>query len=98
MGWNRLWKKASSNESTTYSTARGNFKAAYDWHQKYSALKDRTFNQENSDRLNRLNTAYEAAQREIAEHFAGLDLPKLGYEVTEHASTEAATHYVLSKR
>lgn len=44
--------------------ARGNFKAAYDWHQKYTALKDRTFNQENSDRLNRLNTAYEAAQRE----------------------------------
>lgn len=44
--------------------ARGNFRAAYDWHQKYTTLKDRTFNQENSDRLNRLNTAYEAAQRE----------------------------------
>lgn len=44
--------------------ARGNFKGAYDWHQKYSALKDRTFNQDNSDRLNRLNTAYEATQRE----------------------------------
>lgn len=44
--------------------ARGNFRAAFDWHQKYSALKDKTFNQENSDRLNRLNTAYEAAQRE----------------------------------
>jgi tetratricopeptide (TPR) repeat protein len=44
--------------------ARGNFKAAYDLHQKYSALKDRTFNQQNSDRLNRLNAAYEATQRE----------------------------------
>ena len=44
--------------------ARGNFRAAYDWHQKYSALKDRTFNQQNSDRLNRLNAAYEATQRE----------------------------------
>jgi tetratricopeptide (TPR) repeat protein len=44
--------------------ARGNFKAAYDWHQKHAALKDKTFNQENSDRLNRLNAAYEAAQRE----------------------------------
>jgi tetratricopeptide (TPR) repeat protein len=44
--------------------ARGNFRVAYDWHQKYSALKDLTFNQENSDRLNRLNAAYEAAQRE----------------------------------
>jgi dihydrofolate reductase len=30
--------------------------------------------------------------------FAGLDLPKLGYQVTEQAPTEAATHYVLSKR
>ena len=30
--------------------------------------------------------------------FAGLDLPELGYDVTEHAATEAATHYVLSKR
>ena len=30
--------------------------------------------------------------------FAGLDLPKLGYEVTEHVSTEAAMHYVLSRR
>ena len=44
--------------------ARGNFKDAYDWHQKYTALKDQTFNQQNSDRLNRLNTAYEATQRE----------------------------------
>jgi len=44
--------------------ARGNLSAAYDWHRKYSALKDRTFNQQNSDRLNRLNTAYEATQRE----------------------------------
>ncbi len=44
--------------------ARGNFKAAYDWHQKYSALKDQTFNQQNADRINRLNTAYEATQRD----------------------------------
>ena len=44
--------------------ARGNFKAAYEWHQKYAALEDQTFNQQNSDRLNRLNAAYEAAQRE----------------------------------
>ena len=44
--------------------ARGNFKAAYEWHQKHAALKDKTFNQENSDRLNRLNAAYEATQRE----------------------------------
>lgn len=44
--------------------ARGNFKAAYDWHQRYTTLKDQVFNQQNSDRLNRLNTAYEATQRE----------------------------------
>lgn len=44
--------------------ARGNFRAAFDWHQRYTALKDRTFNQQNSDRLNRLNAAYEATQRE----------------------------------
>ncbi len=44
--------------------ARGNFKAAYDWHQKYASLKGHTFNQQNSDRLNRLNAAYEARQRE----------------------------------
>ena len=44
--------------------ARGNFKAAFDWQQKHAVLKDRTFNQENSDRLNRLNASYEAAQRE----------------------------------
>lgn len=44
--------------------ARDNFKVAYDWHRKYTELKDRNFNQENSDRLNRLNTAYEAAQRD----------------------------------
>jgi dihydrofolate reductase len=30
--------------------------------------------------------------------FAGLDLPKLGYERREHASTPAATHIVLTKR
>lgn len=44
--------------------ALGNFKGAYEWHQKFTALKDQTFNQENSDRLNRLNAAYEATQRE----------------------------------
>lgn len=44
--------------------ARGSFKAAYDWHEKYATLKDQTFNQQNSDRLNRLNAAYEATQRE----------------------------------
>lgn len=44
--------------------ARGSFKAAYDWHQRYTELKDRIFNQQNSDRLNRLNAAYEATQRE----------------------------------
>jgi dihydrofolate reductase len=30
--------------------------------------------------------------------FAGLDLPRLGYEVTEFVSSEKATHVVLSKR
>jgi dihydrofolate reductase len=30
--------------------------------------------------------------------FGGLDLPRLGYEVTEHAPTESATHVVFSKR
>ncbi len=30
--------------------------------------------------------------------FAGLDLPKLGYERTEHVPTASATHVVLSKR
>ena len=44
--------------------ARGNFKTAFEWHRKYTAQKDQTFNQQNSDRLNRLNTAYEAAQRD----------------------------------
>lgn len=44
--------------------ARGNFKAAFDWHSKYTALKDQTFNQQNADRINRLNAAYEARQRE----------------------------------
>src|SRR5690606_18705285 len=44
--------------------ARGSFKAAYGWHQRYTDLKDETFNQQNSDRLNRLNAAYEATQRE----------------------------------
>jgi len=29
--------------------------------------------------------------------FAGLDLPALGFSVTEHVSTEAATHIVLAK-
>jgi dihydrofolate reductase len=29
--------------------------------------------------------------------FAGLDLPRLGYRVTEHMPTEGATHIVLSK-
>ena len=33
------------------------------------------------------------------EHlFAGLDVPGLGYEVTRHVASEAATHVVLSKR
>ena len=30
--------------------------------------------------------------------FAGLDLPELGYAVTEHVPTDAATHVVFSKR
>ncbi len=30
--------------------------------------------------------------------FAGIDLPALGYEVTEHVPTHDATHVVLSKR
>ncbi|WP_163268826.1 dihydrofolate reductase family protein [Chelativorans alearense] len=30
--------------------------------------------------------------------FAGLDLPRLGYEVTEHIPSEKATHIVLSRR
>jgi dihydrofolate reductase len=29
--------------------------------------------------------------------FAGIDLPALGYRITERATTEAATHIVLSK-
>jgi dihydrofolate reductase len=33
------------------------------------------------------------------EHlFAGIDLPKLGYECTEHVPTQNATHVVLSRR
>ena len=33
------------------------------------------------------------------EHLlAGLDLPQLGYTVTEHAASGDATHVVLSKR
>jgi dihydrofolate reductase len=33
------------------------------------------------------------------EHlFAGIDLPELGYECTEHVSTPGATHVVLTKR
>ncbi len=28
----------------------------------------------------------------------GLDLPRLGYDVTEHVPTESATHVVFSKR
>ena len=30
--------------------------------------------------------------------FSGVDLPSLGYEVTEHVPSEAATHIVLTKR
>jgi dihydrofolate reductase len=30
--------------------------------------------------------------------FAGMDLPALGYEVTEHVPTDKATHVVISKR
>jgi dihydrofolate reductase len=30
--------------------------------------------------------------------FAGLDLPALGYDVSEHVASEAATHVVLTKR
>ena len=29
--------------------------------------------------------------------FAGIDLPALGFSVTEHAATEAATHIVLAR-
>ena len=33
------------------------------------------------------------------EHLlAGIDLPKLGYERTEHVTTSAATHVVIKKR
>jgi len=33
------------------------------------------------------------------EHlFNGLDLPKLGYQRTEHVTTPNATHVVLTKR
>jgi hypothetical protein len=33
------------------------------------------------------------------EHlFAGIDLPKLGFERTEHVATANATHIVLTKR
>jgi dihydrofolate reductase len=30
--------------------------------------------------------------------FSGIDLPSLGYEVTEHKSTDAATHIVITKK
>ncbi len=30
--------------------------------------------------------------------FTGMDLPKLGYERTEHVSTPSATHVVFTKR
>jgi dihydrofolate reductase len=30
--------------------------------------------------------------------FAGIDIPKLGYQCTEHVATENATHLVLTKR
>lgn len=30
--------------------------------------------------------------------FTGLDLPSLGYAVTEHVASEKATHVVISKR
>jgi dihydrofolate reductase len=30
--------------------------------------------------------------------FAGIDLPKLGYERTEHVATANATHVVLARR
>ena len=30
--------------------------------------------------------------------FAGIDLPKLGYECSEHVPSEKATHVVLTKR
>ena len=30
--------------------------------------------------------------------FAGIDLPRLGYEVTEHVPSEKATHVILSRR
>jgi hypothetical protein len=29
--------------------------------------------------------------------FAGIDLPALGYRVTEHQATDQATHIVLSR-
>jgi hypothetical protein len=29
--------------------------------------------------------------------FAGIDLPALGYRVSEHQATDAATHIVLSR-
>jgi hypothetical protein len=29
---------------------------------------------------------------------AGIDLPLLGYQLSEHVATEGATHFVLSKR
>jgi hypothetical protein len=33
------------------------------------------------------------------EHlFAGIDLPELGYELTEHVPGAAATHVVFTKR
>lgn len=33
-----------------------------------------------------------------APFFAGIDLPGLGYQVTEHVLSEAATHIVLSRQ
>ena len=30
--------------------------------------------------------------------FSGIDLPSLGYEVTEHKASDAATHIVITKK
>ena len=30
--------------------------------------------------------------------FAGIDMPKLGYEVVEHIASEKATHVLIAKR
>jgi dihydrofolate reductase len=49
--------------------------------------------------VDRLHLAVSPVLLGSGEHLlAGLDLPKLGYQVTEHVPSELATHVVLSRK